>query len=360
MGLIKREHIFRQLKADLIGKDSYRGVTLTYSWLANQFGHFSLGYVPSLIVYVILKKCTSISNPSFWAALIISILWLLFELYNFLAPLLSNKQSQSKVLFVSSGKKYIFQPAWGNIAFDTITDLCFFWIGAFSASLFLNSTFMIMAILIAFLLIVIYPATYWFITKMYLQYARYPVQFRLSQWHGDISEDDKNVVLDFIGKSDFNGGKHLLIFGGRRSGKSLLSVGIGTELSIRKHSCSYYTGMKIYNLFSLTDEEIRKAEDCEMWSWRTASLLILDDINPGSPIPQNFISPAELLTIIKTPVQGNMSIQNENELINKNVIWIMGNEGINGNYPENWKKMLLDLGVPEDKIYSVFLGFDLF
>ena len=30
--------IFSQLKADLIGKDSYRGVTLSYSWLANQLG----------------------------------------------------------------------------------------------------------------------------------------------------------------------------------------------------------------------------------------------------------------------------------------------------------------------------------
>ncbi len=35
--------IRNQLKADLIGKDSYRGVTLTYTWLANQFGHISSG-----------------------------------------------------------------------------------------------------------------------------------------------------------------------------------------------------------------------------------------------------------------------------------------------------------------------------
>lgn len=41
---ISIKDIRNQLKADLIGKDSYRGVTLTYSWLANQFGHFSLGY----------------------------------------------------------------------------------------------------------------------------------------------------------------------------------------------------------------------------------------------------------------------------------------------------------------------------
>ena len=29
------KRILQQLKADLIGQDSYRGVTLTYAWLAN-------------------------------------------------------------------------------------------------------------------------------------------------------------------------------------------------------------------------------------------------------------------------------------------------------------------------------------
>ncbi len=359
MGAIKREHILRQLKADLIGKDSYRGVTLTYSWLANQFGHFSLGYMPSLIIYEILKNYTSLSDPSLWAAVIVSIMWLLFEFYNFLGPLLSNKQSLSKVLFVSSGKNYVFKPAWGNVAFDTFTDLCFFWFGAFSGSLFLHFSWAVIYILLALLLILIYPVAFWFVTKMYMQYARFPTQFRLSQWHGEINGNGKNAILKFGNKKDLTLGKHLFIFGGRRSGKSLLSVGIGTEFSIRKYSCSYYTGMKLYNLFSLTDEEIKKAEECEVWSWRTASVLIIDDINPGSPIPHNFISPGQFLEILNTQVPGNLSIQNTTELVKKNVIWVMGNEENELNNPDSWKKMLLEIGVPEDKIYSVHLGFNL-
>jgi len=360
MGDIKREHILRQLKADLIGKDSYRGVTLTYSWLANQFGHFSLGFIPTLIVYAILKEYTSVNNPSFWAAIIVSIIWLLFELYNFLGPLLSNKQSESKRIFISSGNKYVFQPDWSNVAFDTFTDLCFFWFGSFSASLFLDINLNIIGILFLVLIVLLYPVAFWFVTKMYIQYARYPLQFRLSQWQGDISDEGKKVVMQYIDKHDKCIGKHLLIFGGRRSGKSLLGVGIGTEFSIKKHSCSYYTGMKIYNLFSLTDDEIKKAEECEVWSWRTASLLIIDDINPGNPISQNFISPEELFSIINTQVQGNIAIQNSSVLVNKNVIWIMGNENIKANYPENWKKMLIQLGVPENKIYTLSLGFNLY
>jgi hypothetical protein len=354
---ISLKNILHQLKADLIGKDSYRGVTLTYSWLANQFGHFSLGYVPSLIIYSVLKKFTSIDSLSFWAALVTSTLWLLFELYNFLGPLLANRLSKSKFLFVASSKKYVFRPDWCNVAFDTFTDLCFFWFGAFSASLFLKFSWTIIYILLALLIIVAYPATYWFITKMYLQYARFPTQFRLSQWQGDISEQDKNTVLNFGDKKDKSIGKHLLIFGGRRSGKSLLSVGIGTEFSIRRNPCSYYTGMKIYNLFSLTEDEIREAEGCEVWSWRTASMLIIDDINPGSPISENLISPEQLLKILTTPVTRGTQNQNAEELAKKNVIWVMGNRSNDLNNVKCWKEMLIKIGVDEAKIHSICLGY---
>ncbi len=52
---ISFKRILKQLKADLIGKDSYRGVTLTYAWLANQFGHISLGFIPTFLVYYFIK-----------------------------------------------------------------------------------------------------------------------------------------------------------------------------------------------------------------------------------------------------------------------------------------------------------------
>jgi hypothetical protein len=50
------KEIFLQLYKDLIGKDSHRGVTITYSWLANQFGHFAIGYILTLIIFVSYRK----------------------------------------------------------------------------------------------------------------------------------------------------------------------------------------------------------------------------------------------------------------------------------------------------------------
>jgi hypothetical protein len=43
MKVIQAKYILQQLNFDLIGKDSYRGITLTYAWMANQFGHIALG-----------------------------------------------------------------------------------------------------------------------------------------------------------------------------------------------------------------------------------------------------------------------------------------------------------------------------
>jgi hypothetical protein len=350
------KQVLNQLGKDLIGKDSYRGVTFTYSWLANQFGHYSLGYMPTLIAWAIIKEFKKWETPAFWAALIISTLWFFFELYNFLGPLLLNKQSTAQNLFVPSKTKYTFQPDWRNVAFDTFTDLLFFWFGAFSASIFLNFSWTVLIILIVLFLAFLYPAYYWYVTKMYLQYAKLPIQFRLSQWKRQpkeppLSSVDVKTVLLYLNNVNKSSGNHLLIFGGRRSGKTKLSIGMGTELSIKKYTSSYYTAMKLFNSFSLNESEIMTADDCEVWSWRSASLLIIDDINPGNPIPKIFLSAQDVLDAINT---GDSS-ENRECLKNKNVIWVLGDDdSMNAG---SWQKMLLDIGLDEDKIKTIGLGF---
>jgi hypothetical protein len=94
--IITGRDIRNQLKADLIGKDSYRGVTLTYTWLANQFGHISLGFIPTFILYLILCRYYNNDSASFWSAVLISAAWFVFETFNFLGPLLLSKPSKKK------------------------------------------------------------------------------------------------------------------------------------------------------------------------------------------------------------------------------------------------------------------------
>ncbi|MBX2952776.1 MAG: ATP-binding protein [Leadbetterella sp.] len=354
MAAITYKQILRQLKADLIGKDSYRGVTLTYSWLANQFGHFSLGYIPVLMINALMTRfAPHWSCPERKAALIVSGIWLLFELYNFLGPLLFNKVSDSDRLYLPSGKKYVFPPQWSNIAFDTFTDLLFFWIGAFSASLFLHYSGPVLLLVLVLVLLTIYPAYRWYLTKMFLQYARLPVQFRLSQWYGDLDKGGIKRVSDYINQSRKSAGNHLLILGGRRTGKTLLAMGIATEMAIRHASCSNYTAIKLFDLLDLDEDAIRKTEGNEVWTWRSASLLFIDDINSGEPLStEAYLSPENILLLLESQVNG---IPNTETLRNKNVIWVVSINSADSGM--KWTDMLRKAGVDPKKISPVTLGF---
>ena len=285
------KRVWQQLKADLIGKDSYRGITLTYAWLANQFGHISLGFIPSFILY----RFTTVDD--LYAALYVSIAWLIFEIYNFLGPLLTKKESDSDVVFIPKKMSYQFEPKWGNVAFDTFTDVCFFTFGAFLFSLTINegknNTVIIILMLLS--LYLLFASRYWFITKMYQFYARFPFQFRLSQWDFNINADNKIKVDQFL-KSTENEGSHLLIYGDFGTGKTSLGVGILNELSIKHNSCLYKNGIKIFNSF-FEDEAV---ETYEIWNWRTADFLMIDDINPSKPIENELVSPQKLLSFIDT------------------------------------------------------------
>src|SRR5687767_14493009 len=107
MSRIGAKEILRQLKADLIGKDSYRGVTLTYSWLANQVGHFALGFIPTIVLYFYLVKYTTMHKPIYIAPIIVSAFWFLFELWNVLGPLVIKRKSTSSLMYMPKGK-YVF------------------------------------------------------------------------------------------------------------------------------------------------------------------------------------------------------------------------------------------------------------
>ncbi len=350
---ITTKQVFQQLKADLIGKDSYRGVTLTYSWLANQFGHIGLGFIPSIGLYIILAAYTSLENPILWSTLIIGFAWTAFEAYNFLGPLLLKKKSTAKNIYLSGKKKYIFEPDWKNVGFDTATDVVFFWLGSFIAGtcLFLmlssclskpNLNFYLW--MIAFIIILlIYPFQYWYKTKMYLQQAQYPFQFRLSMWDKQITSTDKELLLSFL-KSDQH--KHLLVYGGLGTGKTSLAVGIATEHSIKHRTCSYTTAIKLYTLFAQGDDQ----QDTALWNWRGADLLIIDDINPGKPVKQTIVNASEFHSMM----QYNSTYQmNVDALRSKKVIWVLGTD----HQPATWETMIeKDLQVNKENILSIHLS----
>lgn len=351
---ITPKDVRKQLSADLIGKDSYRGVTLTYSWLANQFGHFSLGFFIALIAYIKIIVCFNVSRPSVFAGVFSGCLWTCFETYNLLGPLLFKKHSISKRIYIPSKTQYTFQPEWRNIIYDTITDVKFFWLGAMSAALFLNNycnysihNWYFLVALALIILLLLRPCSYWFKVKMFLQEAVYPFQFRLSQWNLAMADENKVVVTNFI-KSCNN--SHLFLFGGKGSGKTSLAVGIATEESIKQKACCYTTGMKLYNLFA---EENNDTEATTLWSWRNAEVLVIDDINPGKPIKNQLVNADQFLQMMDCyqPCNNNNRIA----IRNKKVIWVMGDGDDAISLQNEWEEMLVSIGVEKHNITCIVL-----
>ncbi|MDP5104621.1 MAG: hypothetical protein NWQ31_00440 [Polaribacter sp.] len=343
---ISVQRILQQLKADLIGKDSYRGVTLTYAWLANQFGHISLGFIPTFLVYYFLNI------EAFKAALYVATFWFLFELYNFLGPLLSKKESNSDVVFMPKKSKYIFEPKWFNVAFDTFTDVCFFSAGSFlfAFCIYKFNNKMIIIVLAILAIYLLFATRYWYITKMYQFYARFPFQFRLSQWDFSINPSDKLKVENFLAVK--NSGNHLLIFGSLSAGKTSLGVGMLNELSIKNNSCLYVSAIKMFSYFFKDEDAMLEAY--EIWNWKTANFLMIDDINPSEPIQNALISPTKLVSFIDTLKPENK--YNRALLKNKNIIWVLGSKQfLAEKNKDEWKEMLLNIGVEEQKISVINL-----
>ena len=339
--------IRRQLHADLIGKDSYRGVTLTYSWLANQFGHFGLGFIPAFIVYKILVLKFSAPTSALWAAIGVSCTWLLFEMFNFLGPL---KKHRIKKKVNDEKGDYTFKPAWFNVAFDTCTDVLFFALGAFIASLLVHWSIGVLITVISLVAALIYPCRYWYVTKLFLQTAQYPFQFRLSQWNFSLNQEQKKFVHQFVNNQDK--GMHLLLFGAKGSGKTSLGVGIATEHSINHYPCVYTTGIKLYGYF-FDDPDSGNTGDRPLWNWRCCTTLIIDDINPGEPIKGDIVSPESFMNLLDT-YQGNPI--NRDTIKSSNVIWVLGTEINQQQTALRWKDMLeKELGIDEKRILSLHL-----
>lgn len=355
MNYITSKRILKQLKADLIGKDSYRGITLTYAWISNQFGHISLGFIPSLILFVVLKNYWDIQNPII-ASICITVFWTLFELYNFLGPLLAKKQSKSNLVYVASKESYSFKPDFKNVGFDTFTDVCFFMFGAFLCGCFLVKSGLedvaainlpiSFSILILLIIVLFFFSKHWFVVKMFQQYAKYPFQFRLSQFNKKIS--DKNIATIKQYKNNENKGQHLLIFGGNHTGKTSLAVSLANEFSIKKKACYYTTAFKLFTLF------FEEKQEKEEWQWHNCEYLIIDDINPGDPVEKDIVSTEDFLSFILGQNPKRNDIENRNSIRNKNVIWVLGNTS-DKRLENEWIGFLNLLEIPKDKIHIVAL-----
>lgn len=331
----------KQLHYDLIGKDSQRGITLSYGWLANQCGHCMLGFIPTHLLYLLLSSVFHVKGASWKAAVFIALFWTLFEIYNVVKPLSQQKKEGA-----------LFEPDWKNIIHDTATDLGFFATGALLAGLLLGFNWYLLAGLLVIGLVLVSPSKHWYHTKIFQQAAEYPFQFRLSQWRWNMKEADKTTALYFLKQP--KAGYHLLISGAYKTGKTSLAVAIANELSIKHHTCKYATSMKLFS-WMVESDLTEPTVPSNLWNWRNADCLVIDDLNTGLPHSGEFISPAVFLQHMN---EGQYAAQNLEALQQLNTIWVLGEiTSVSTQTLQNsWQHMLSGMGIPAEKIIQIDLN----
>lgn len=321
---ITLKDIWKVLHSDLIGKDSHRGITLTYGWMANQVGHFALGFVPTFIVYM----CTDNAIKSLFY---VAGFWTLFEIYNASSPLFKKE-------YKGNGS---FRVRWGNLTFDTFTDLCFFWTGGFSMFMSVHYNTIEMISFCSGMFLLFFSIRYWILTKLFQQNAFFPYQFRLSQWSTPIRKDFCNVINKYL--HDKPCGKHFVVFGSKGKGKTTLMVGMANEVAISHRPSTYTTLDKWVSMLQEDDETLLQTTN-SLWTWNESEILLIDDINPGNPIEANKFKAKDILIYIDL----NHQDRNRRAMKTMSVAWVIGSCS-GDDKQENWVNMIQEIGVkPED------------
>lgn len=330
-GKITFKDILSTLHSDLIGKDSHRGITLTYGWMANQVGHFALGFIPVTILY-------SFDFGLREGFISVSLFWLAFEIYNALSPLYKKE-------YRGNGK---FKVQWKNLTSDTFTDLCFFWLGS-STMYFIqggDKSFLWAYFLLLLLLIVF--TCFWFLTKFYQQNAYLPYPFRLSQWNNPISDESRDHIMSYWKQPDTV--RHFIVIGNKGSGKTRLMVGVANEMAIRHRLSTYTTFTKFISQLQEPNEELNR-NSYSKWNWTESDFIIVDDINPVEPISANLVKASDVINFIDL----QLSERNRKCLMNTSFAWVVG-EYNQDDSSESWVKALKDLGISENCIHLVNLN----
>jgi hypothetical protein len=340
------EIIRKQLKEDLIGKDAFRGVTISYTWLANQFGHIGLGFIPAAMLYVWIYHGKRVASGMWGPAAAILFIWIIIELKNYGISILPRKKDS---FTKRKARARFYNPRKWHFINDLFTDLLFFGFGAFLAGLLFDVNIVTVAGFIFFSTAIAYHFKYWYLSKIYLQRALYPFQYRLSQWDRHISQANTDAVNKFMEAS--YPGTHLLVLGEDDDEKIHLCVGIGSEVSYQLKKCRYLTAMKAFECFYRYEAEDSPDAHQKCWNWEESELVIIDDINPSHAHIKEVIAPDEFYE----KITANYAEENKKLLREKKVIWMLGNEEPDGHIQRTWKYMLVKTGVDPDNIITIDL-----
>lgn len=278
------KELLKQFKNDLWCKEVETGYTVSYTWMANQLGHFALGFVPTILI---MTACFAIWGLSPWFALLA-----LLPISMMVGKEYGDVQAEVARWKGTPGiEPLAIADVWKNAA-----NACWFSVvGALVAGSCALAPLLPVALgagigfITLFLLTIptLFVMRYWITKKKCYQQSGLPYIYRLSYFDETRIIGDQGNVRHLL--SDFQNAHidHLVISGPVKSGKTTLAVGLGTELGFDQIKVRYTSFMDFTDLTQETEEEYIHLAYI-LWNWKDAEVLIFDDVKFADV--SNFIS----------------------------------------------------------------------
>jgi hypothetical protein len=340
-----------QAKADLWAKEVQTGYTTTYAWMANQLGHFALGFVPVyLLIWLALALASSLPDwiahrfgqgSLILAQVIIPVVYL--------AWFVSKEMGDIKDAINDAKKANVFPMDLGDVRKDALTAVYFFAAGiAVACADFFTWHqenhlwyWLPVAVFLAQILIGLFPAYYWLSRKKCFQQADVPYIFRLANFkiEDPVARQAVPSILDFA--SLRGTWKHMIISGPLQSGKTSLASAIGTEHTFRKGKARYLAALDFLQFADLRSDP-SSSVDRPLWSWNESNILILDDLDPGLRDGE-VVKREEIVSHL-------LKLKTLDQLRARRTVWLVGGDA------QFWQKKLAEvLAAPNDEIGVVHL-----
>jgi hypothetical protein len=279
-GLIE---VAKQASHDLFNtKDVQDTPTVSYAWMADQFGHFALGFE---ITYLLSWFALYLGwrDPRVFVGLAVAVVFVFV-----VKELIDYFSKRQQAIDANS----IFKFNRGEILFNVWTAQAYISFGAGVAGAALaRPTLGIIALLLGtpFALAL---GFWWLRRKITFQQAGLPYLYRLANFPNEIDRETAEYIVEMTKPGPSSAaspiGRHLIITGVQKSGKSSLAIAIGTEFAFRM-GIGLYTSLVQLLRSAMPDEDGRPGDpDFDtgriLWPWDQSDMLIIDDVDVVSDV----------------------------------------------------------------------------
>jgi hypothetical protein len=276
-----------QVHRDLFGKDVQDTPTASYSWVADQMGHFALGFEITFAlswIFVLLgwdHLPTILLVP---ASILIG--FSLKELSDYITAKTKATQSHSDFpfdkaeLFRNMGTAVLYIGLGVVIAGPAVV-LANRW--ATEPGL----AWVPLLLLIPVGIIAAWLGVWWLKRKITFQQAGLPMMYRLAIFPNYLGQGaDLKANVDFIDElidPTKPSGRHLVIAGPPLAGKSSLATGVGTEFAFNMGIGRYTTLIRLLESEPVKNPQSDAPTEFQdgriLWPWETSDLLVVDDVD---------------------------------------------------------------------------------